>query len=132
MWIPPLLIIPLIIYNAIYFGFIGGEGLRWVSTVFSFDMPSGAVWSMNVGDVLVVFALALLMIEGFRTRRAVRSHFSSLFGSIIVFGAYLGEFLLMPAASTSLFFTCLAMSFVDTTTHAVFTIRRGHIVENEY
>lgn len=132
MWIPPLLIIPLIIYNAVYFGFIGGEGLRWVSTVFSFNMPSGAVWSMNVGDVLITFALALLMFEGFRTRRAVRSHFASFFGSIVVFLAYLGEFILMPAASTSLFFTCLAMSFVDTTTHAVFTARRRHIAQDEY
>jgi hypothetical protein len=33
--------------------------------------------------------------------------------STVVFVIYLAEFLVIPAAATSLFFTCLAMSFVD-------------------
>lgn len=131
MWIPPLLLLPLVMYNAVAFDIVGNQGLGWASNVFTLSMPSGAMWSMNVGDILVIFALGLLMVEGFRTRRAGRSHFSSLLASILLFVVYLAEFLLMPAASTSLFFTCLAMSFVDTTTHAVFTVRRGHIVQDE-
>ena len=131
MWIPPLLVLPLIIYNAVYFGFIGGQGpggdgIGWVTPVFTFDMPSGAVWSLNVGDVLVTFALGLLMLEGLRVRRAIGAQLVGLTGSIVVFVVYLGEFLLHPAASTSLFFTCLAMSFVDVVTRTIF---RRHTVE---
>lgn len=128
MWIPPLLVLPLMIYNAVYFGLIGGQGpggygLGWVTPVFTFDMPSGAVWSLNVGDVLVVFALGLLMLEGVRARRAIGSQFVAFLGSTVVFVIYLGEFLLLPAASTSLFFTCLAMSFVDMGTRTIFNRR---------
>lgn len=116
------------IYNAVYFGLIGGQGpgsygLGWVTPVFTFNMPSGAVWSLNVGDVLVVFALGLLMLEGVRARRAIGSQFVALMGSGVVFVVYLGEFLLLPAASTSLFFTCLAMSFVDMVTRTIFNRR---------
>lgn len=123
MWIPPLLLIPLIIYNAIYFGVIGGQGLAWASPVFTFDMPSGAVFSLSVGDLLVVFALMLLLLEGVRARRAVGSQFVAVSGSGAVFVAYLAQFLWHPAASTSLFFTCLAMSFVDIVTRIAFSSR---------
>lgn len=128
MWIPPLLLLPLLIYNAIYFGLIGGQGLAWASPVLTFDMPSGSIWSLNVGDTLVIFALALLMIEGLRARRAIGSQLLALLGSGSVFIAYLAEFLLHPAASTSLFFTCLAMSFVDTITRSVFSSRAKALV----
>lgn len=128
MWVPPLLVLPLIIYNAVYFGLIGGMGpggvgLGWASPVFVFNMPSGAVWSMNVADVLIILALGLLMIEGLRARRAIGSQIAALIGSVVVFVVYLGQFLLHPAASTSLFFTCLAMSFVDVVTRAVLNRR---------
>ena len=126
MWIPPLLVIPLLVYNAVSFDLVGGQGLGWASPVVSFDMPSGAVWSLNVGDVLVLFALALLMLEGLRTRRTTGASFFSLFGSVVLFAVYAGEFLLLPAASTSLFFTCLAMSFVDVITRTVFSTRNRH------
>ncbi len=123
MWIPPLLIIPLLIYNAIYFGIIGGQGLAWASPVFTFNMPSGAVFSLSVGDLLIIFALLLLMLEGVRARRAVRSQFAALTGSGLVFVLYLAQFLWHPAASTSLYFTCLAMSFVDMITRITFASR---------
>ncbi|MCF6302117.1 MAG: hypothetical protein L3J13_02760 [Devosiaceae bacterium] len=123
MWIPPLLIIPLLIYNAIYFGLIGGQGLAWASPVFTFDMPSGAVFSLSVGDTLIVFALMLLLFEGVRARRAAGSQFVALSGSGLVFVVYLGQFFWHPAASTSLFFICMVMSFVDFVTRITFSSR---------
>ena len=127
MWIPPLLILPLLMYNAIYFGWVGGQNLSWTNPVFSFDLPSGAVWGMNVGDVLVLFALGTLLIEGVRGYKTIRSHLSAVFWSGLVFAIYLGEFVFLPAAASSLFFTCLAMSFVDVVTHGVFFARRNNV-----
>ena len=123
MWIPPLLILPLLMYNAIYFGLVGGQNLAWASPVFSFSMPSGAVWGLSVGDALVIFALGMLMIDGVRARKAIGKQFGAVIGSGLVFLAYLGEFLLHPAAASSLFFTCLAMSFVDISTRTIFSSR---------
>ncbi|HHG91212.1 MAG TPA: hypothetical protein ENJ90_12155 [Devosia sp.] len=119
MWIPPLLIIPFLIYNAVAFDLVGNKGLSWAQPVASFNMLSGAVWTLSVADLLVIFALALLLLEGVRTWRAVGSQFSAAIGAAAVFVLYLGEFMFFPAASTSLFFTCMAMSFVDMVSRVV-------------
>ncbi len=125
MWIPPLLTIPFLIYNAVAFDLVGNKGLSWAQPVASFNMLSGAVWTLSVADLLVIFALALLLFEGLRARRAVGSQFSATIGAAAVFVLYLGEFMFFPAASTSLFFTCMAMSFVDMVSRVVSSSRSG-------
>lgn len=112
MWIPPLLVLPLIVYNLIYFDLVGGQQLAWAQPVFSLDMPSGAIWTMNVGDLLVVFALILLLIDTVRTQR-VYAKARNLIASILVLGLYAAEFIFLPAAASSIFFACLVMSLVD-------------------
>ncbi len=57
IWKIPLLALPLIIYNLVAFDFVGDKSNGWSSPVVSIDMVSGAVWTMSVGDLLVVFAL---------------------------------------------------------------------------
>lgn len=111
MWFP-LLILPLLIYNAVAFDLIGGQGLAWAEPVMSVPMASGAVWTVSLGDLLVIVALLLLLIETLRAPRRT-GWVSGVLASAVVFAAYMGEFLIVPAASTSLFFTCTAMSFVD-------------------
>jgi len=128
MWIPPLLIIPFLIYNAVAFDLVGTKELAWAQPVASFDLFSGAVWTLSVADLLVLFALALLLLDGLRARRAIGRQFLATSGSGLVFFIYLGEFLLLPAASTSLFFTCLAMSFMDFVNRMVFG-RRNRLAE---
>lgn len=109
----PLLVVPLIIYNLVAFGLVGGDGAGWVVPMFSVSMVSGAVWTMNMGDLLVAFALVLLLIEVLKSTRTGNHSIADHMMSMLVFIAYLVEFLAVPAASTSLFFTCLLMSFVD-------------------
>lgn len=111
MWFP-LLILPLLIYNAVAFDLVGGQGLSWAEPVMSVPMASGAVWTVSLGDLLVIVALLLLLIETLRAPRRT-GWVSGVLASAVVFSAYMGEFLIVPAASTSLFFTCTAMSFVD-------------------
>lgn len=111
MWFP-LLILPLLIYNAVAFDLVGTQGLAWAAPVTTVPMASGAVWTVSVGDLLVIVALLLLLIETLRAPHRT-GWISGVLASSVVFAAYLGEFLIVPAASTSLFFTCTAMSLAD-------------------
>ena len=112
MWIPPLLIIPLIIYNIAAFGLFGLTA-SWTSPVLTIAMVSGAVWSLTVGDLLILLALVLLFFEVVRATRTGTGSIMDHGFSTVVFVIYLVEFLVVPVAATSLFFTCLVMSFVD-------------------
>lgn len=113
MWIPPLLIIPLIIYNLVAFGLVGSTGAGWVEPVMSIPMVSGAVWTISVGDLLILSALVFLFVEVLKSTRTGMQSVLDHMASTLVFVVYLVEFLVVPAASTSLFFTCLLMSMVD-------------------
>ncbi len=113
IWKIPLLALPLIIYNLVAFDFVGDKSNGWSTPVVSIDMVSGAVWTMSVGDLLVVFALVLLFIEVIKSTKVGNASILDHMLSTFVFIAYLVEFLLVPAAATSLFFTCMAMSLVD-------------------
>jgi len=111
MWIPPLLVVPLIVYNIFGFGLFGGPG--WGSPVVTLPMVSGATWSLTWGDLLVLLALVTLFLEVLKsTQTNVRSILDHML-STVVFVIYLVEFLVVPAMATSLFFTCMAMSFID-------------------
>lgn len=111
MWFP-LLVLPLLIYNAVAFDIIGLGALEWSVPLFSVPMVSGAEWTVTMADVLVLFALVLLLTESIRSGRRPGWIFGLVFSGL-VFATYVGEFFVVPAAATSLFFTCLAMSFVD-------------------
>jgi len=113
MWIPPLLIIPLIVYNLVAFGLVGAQGAGWVEPVMSIPMVSGAVWTISVGDLLILSALALLFMEVLKSTRTGAQSIIDHMASTMVFVAYLVEFLIVPAASTSLFFILLVMSLID-------------------
>jgi len=113
LWKIPLLSIPLIIYNLVAFDIVGNKENGWASPVMSVDMVSGAVWTMSVGDLLVVLALVFLFIEVIKSTKVGNASILDHMLSTFVFIAYLVEFLLVPAAATSLFFTCMAMSLVD-------------------
>ncbi len=55
----------------------------------------------------------LLFIEVIKSTKVGNASILDHMLSTFVFIAYLVEFLLVPAAATSLFFTCMAMSLVD-------------------
>lgn len=113
IWKIPLLSLPLIIYNLVAFDIIGDKAHGWASPFMSLNMVSGAIWTMSVGDLLIVFALALLFIEILKSTKVGNASIIDHMLSTFVFIVYLIEFLLVPAAATSLFFSCMAMSLID-------------------
>jgi len=109
----PLMIVPLIAYNLVMIGLIGGGVAGLGSTITSLSMMSGATWTMSLGDLLIVVALVLLFIEVLKATRtgswSVIDHMLSMF----VFVAFLVEFLLVRDAATQVFFILMVIALVD-------------------
>jgi hypothetical protein len=113
MWIPPLLIIPLLAYNILVYFFFGTMEAGWATPILSVPMVSGSVWTLNLGDTMLIVSLVLLFLEVVKSTRTGTSSVLDHMASTIVFVLFLVEFLVVPAASTSLFFIIMVMSFID-------------------
>lgn len=110
----PLMIIPLIFYNVLIFGPFEGSGIAVLSMeVFSLSMLSGAVWTMHLGDVVIVTALGLLFFEVLKATRTGSWSLIDHLLSTLVFVAFLVEFLLVAEAATDIFFILGVVAFVD-------------------
>jgi hypothetical protein len=109
----PLMIVPLIGYNLVMIGLLGGGIAELQTTIFSTSMMSGATWTMSIGDLLIVISLVLLFIEVLKATRtgpwSVIDHMLSMF----VFVAFLVEFLLVRDAATQVFFILMVIAFID-------------------
>lgn len=109
----PLMIVPLIAYNLVLIGLLGGGVSALGSTITSLSMMSGATWTMSLGDLLIVVSLVLLFIEVLKATRtgswSVIDHMLSMF----VFVAFLVEFLLVRDAATQVFFILMVIAFID-------------------
>ncbi|CDN49956.1 MULTISPECIES: hypothetical protein [Neorhizobium] len=110
----PLMIIPFILYNLAMLGILGGGGVASLGTVISsLQMLSGAVWTMTLGDVIIVVSLVFLFVEILKASRNGRGSLINHMLSMLVFIAYLVEFLLVRDAATQIFFILMTITFVD-------------------
>ena len=109
----PLLVVPFVLYNMGLIGLFGGDADPWAQVLFSMPMMSGGTWSMTLGDLMVLIGLILLFVEIMKSTRtssvSVIDHLLSTF----VFVAFLVEFLLVPGAAHSVFFTLMLIALVD-------------------
>lgn len=110
----PLMIVPFVIYNLALFGVFSTLGPASLEdSVFTMKMMSGAIWIMSFGDLLIVGSLCLLFFEILKsTRRAAVSVLDHLF-SMLLFIAFLVEFLLVKNAATQTFFILMVIAFID-------------------
>lgn len=109
----PLMIVPLIVYNLVMIGLIGGGVADLGSTVTSFSMMSGATWTMSLGDALIVLALILLFVEVLKATRTGPWSAIDHMLSMLVFVAYIVEFLLVRDAATQVFFILMVIALID-------------------
>ncbi|RUT29488.1 hypothetical protein EMQ25_15135 [Arsenicitalea aurantiaca] len=110
---PPLLIIPFILYNLIGFLFFGGSPEGWSQTVLSIPMVSGVSWALSAGDLMILGSLVLLFFEMLKSTQSGRASVLEHILSTLVFVAFLVEFLLVGAAASSVFFILLIMALID-------------------
>ncbi|MBX3569548.1 MAG: hypothetical protein KF914_15915 [Rhizobiaceae bacterium] len=109
----PLLIIPFLLYNLGLTGLLGSGPEVLAEPLFSLAMVSGGIWTMNVGDALIAFALLLLFVEMMKSTRTSNSSIVDHLLSTFVFVAFLVEFLLVPGAAHPVFFTLMLIALVD-------------------
>ena len=104
----PFLAIIVIAYNVIALL----TGLALSGAMMSATLPSGAAWTLTVGELLILAGIALLFLEivkASRSRTAGVDHALSM----MLFVVALLEFLLVPTCGTSVFLIITALTFID-------------------
>ncbi|MER8975599.1 MULTISPECIES: hypothetical protein [unclassified Mesorhizobium] len=109
----PLLIVPFILYNLGLLGIFGSGDDPWATEMFSVRMMSGGVFSMTLGDLIVLIALIFLFVEVVKSTRTTNASIMDHLLSTFVFVAYLVEFLLVKGAAHSVFFTLMVIALID-------------------
>ncbi len=120
----PLLIISFIVYNVIVM--LGGDAAAEVilgKQIFSLPMISGARWVFTTGDMIILLTMILLFAELIKSTYTSSTQMIDHGLSMIVFIACLVEFLLVPKATSSVFFFILVASLIDVVAGALIGIR---------
>jgi hypothetical protein len=106
----PLTIIPFILYNLLTImgidlnGSLVGDGIT---------MMSGGIWKLTWGDLLLLIGIVVLFIEIVKATYTGTASMIDHGLSMIVFIAFLVQFLLVNQAATSVFFLLLMISLID-------------------
>ena len=112
-FIPPLLIFPFLAYNLVVFTFFRGDAANWPAGLFTIPMPSGVSWAISAGDFLLVIGIICLFVEVLKSTNSSRASIMEHMLSMLVFVLFLIEFLLVGAATSSVFFLLMVMSLID-------------------
>lgn len=107
----PLTILPLIAYNLIGYGVSGAD--PWANELFAVSMLSGARWSLNLGDLLVTFALVTLFLEVMKSARSSANTIVNHVLSTLVLLVYVVEFIVAGVAANSVFFILTVIALFD-------------------
>lgn len=112
VFIPPLLILPFLVYNAVAL-FTGMNPAIWGTQLFTVPMVSNAVWALTAGDLMLVFGLGCLFFEMLKSTNSGRSSIVEHMLSTVVFVIFLVEFLLVGFSASSTFFLLMIMALLD-------------------
>lgn len=120
----PFTLVPLIVYDLIAWGLAGASaGDPWLSPLFTLEMPSGARFTPTSGDLMVVVAITFLFVEIVKATRTGNASLADHVLSMLVFVAYLVEFLIAAPAAHSVFAILTVIAFIDVVAGFTITIR---------
>ena len=119
LFIIPLTVIPLILYNIV--GSIWAN--PWSLEIIGLTMISGARWSFTVGDLFIILGIVCLFFDVLKSTSSSSRTIINHILSIIVFTIYLIEFIVVGIATTSAFFILLAISLFDVVAGFTITIK---------
>jgi hypothetical protein len=106
----PLLVVPFALYNIVAFLM---PGVSWSAPFAHVTLRSGAEWPIAPGDVLLTFAILILLVELVKlTRLGLRTWVDHAL-ALLLFGGMTAEFVMVAAVATPTFFLLLVISFVD-------------------
>jgi hypothetical protein len=107
----PFFAILLVLYNVMMMaGTNFGSGAL---PAMSMTLPSGATWTLTTGDLLIALGVIILYIEIFKATRTSSDSIIEHGISMIVFVAFIIEFIVVKNAGTSTFFILTLMSMLD-------------------
>ena len=112
-FIPPLLIIPFLLYNVLALTLMGWNPAGWTNPLFTIPMVSGVSWSLSWSDVMLVIGLVCLFFEVIKSTNTGRNSVIEHMASTALFVVFLIEFLLFAPAASSTFFLLMMMALVD-------------------
>ena len=113
-FIPPLLIIPFVLYNILALTLMGWSPGAWsTKPLFTIPMVSNVGWSLTWSDVMLVVGLVCLFFEVIKSTNTGRNSVLEHMASTALFVVFLVEFLLFAPAASSTFFILMAMALVD-------------------
>ncbi len=120
----PLMLVPLALYNLAMIGLMGEGGAAALDkVVLSLSMLSGAVWTVSLGDLMIVIGLVALFFEIVKATRTGSGSLINHMLSLVVFILFLVEFLLVQGAATQIFFILMTIAFLDVIGGFVISIR---------
>jgi hypothetical protein len=106
----PLTIIPFILYNLLM---IMGVDLSTSLVGDGITMMSGGVWKLTWGDVLLLIGIVVLFIEIVKATYTGTASMIDHGLSMVVFIAFLVEFLMVSRAASSVFFLLMMTALID-------------------
>ena len=106
----PLMIVPLIFYNAVM---LGSGVPAFAGVIMTVPMLSGAILTMTLGDLVILSAIVALFFEVLKATLSTRGSLMNHMLSMLVFIVFLVEFLLVREAATQLFFSLMVIAFID-------------------
>ena len=112
-FIPPLLVIPFLVFNLVAFAFMGGDPAAWANEALGITMVSGRRWVLSWGDLILVLGLVCLFVEVVKSTQTGRNSVIEHMLSTLLLVVFLVEFILVGAAASSVFFLLMIMSAVD-------------------
>jgi hypothetical protein len=108
----PLLLIPLAVVNIVVF-LMNLPLERLQDKVVTVDLPSLKPWTITFSDVLLAFALFLLLLEVVKSARPGSKYVTDHLLSFVVFAAAAAEFLMLPQFANATFFLLTLMCLTD-------------------
>lgn len=105
----PLLALVIVAYNVIVFL----TGTTMETALVAVPLVSGTVWTLTVGDTLLVLGLIVLFVELVNATRTSGATIINHALSLIVMLVALVEFIVLPQFGTSVFFLLVLLSVLD-------------------
>jgi hypothetical protein len=111
----PLLIVPFLLFNLGLAGLFGPgvDGDPWAMTILSVRMMSGGIFSMSLGNLMILIGLVFFFVEILKSTRTSSASILDHLLSTFVFVAFLVEFLMVRNAANPVFFTLMIISLID-------------------
>jgi len=106
----PLLLIPIAICNIVVFLM---PGVGFDAILSRVALPSGTVWTIAAGDVLVAFGVLMLLFEVIKAGKPGARYVTDHLLSLLVLGGTVAEFVLLPQFGNATVFLLACLMLVD-------------------